>query len=152
VVYHRGALYLVARDASQGRVKHYKVDRIAGVEVLAEGFDRPRGFDLAAHMAPAFGVYRGGEPIGVKVRFTPTAARYVREARRHESQRLTPLPDGGVLAEFTVSGTEEIKSWILGFGAKAVVIEPEGLRAEIVEELRAMASHYVHPPDGSPGG
>lgn len=140
VVYHRGALYLAAGDA--GRVKHYKVERVEEVEVLAKTFTRPEGFDLAAHMASAFGVYRGGEPIGVKVRFAAAAARYVREARRHESQRVTALPDGGVLAEFTVSGTEEIKSWVLGFGVKAVVLEPESLRREVAEEVRAMAAAY----------
>lgn len=146
VVCHRGALYLVALDAERGRVKHYKVDRIEDAEVLARAFARPEGFDLAAHMASAFGIYRGGEPTTVKVRFAPAAARYVRESRRHESQRLTTLPDGGVLAEFTVSGTEEIKRWVLGFGAKAVVLEPEGLRREVMEELGALLSTYTQPP------
>src|SRR5512142_2804253 len=32
--------------------------------------------------------------------------------------------DGSVLAEFRLSCTEEIKSWLLGFGAKALVLEP----------------------------
>jgi WYL domain len=104
-----------------------------------------------SHMSSAFGVYRGGEPVDVVVRFAPAAARYVREARRHGSQELTPLPDGGVLARFTVSGTEEIKHWVLGFGAKAVIQEPECLRREVVEELRAMASTYAMPESGTYG-
>lgn len=142
VVYHRGALYLVAMDTTRGRVKHYKVDRIEEVEVGSAKFARPEGFDLAAHMASAFGVYRSGEPTEVKVRFAPAAARYIREAKRHGSQRLTPLPDGGVLAEFTVSGTEEIKRWLFGFGAKAEVLEPEALRRKVVEELQAVLAAY----------
>jgi len=150
VVYHRGALYLVALDAAQERVKHYKIDRVEDVEVLSRRFARPEGFDLAAHMASAFGVYRDGEPIAVVVRFVPCVARYVQEAKRHESQRVSPQVDGSVLATFIVSGTEEIKRWILGFGAKAEVLGPEGLRREVVEELRAMLSAYSAAADRSP--
>jgi len=95
-------------------------------------------------MASSFGVYRGaGEPTAVKVRFGPEAARYVQESRWHASQRLTALADGGVLAEFRVSGTEEIKGWVLSFGAKAVVVEPESLRRQIACELQTLAAAYA---------
>ena len=75
VVYHRGALYLIALDVEQGSVKHFKVDRIESVETTSAAFTRPEGFDLSAHMSSAFGVYRGGEPIDVVVRFAPAVAR-----------------------------------------------------------------------------
>jgi predicted DNA-binding transcriptional regulator YafY len=151
VVYHRGALYLIALDADQGLVKHYKVDRIESVETTSTAFTRPESFDLSAHMSSAFGVYRGGEPIDVVVCFAPAVARYVQEARRHGSQELTTQPDGSVLARFTVSGTEEIKRWVLGFGSKAVIQEPDWLRREVVEELRAMTAAYATPESGTYG-
>ncbi len=150
VVYHRGALYLIANDATQGRVKHYKVDRIEDAEILATSFTRPEEFDLATHMASAFGVYRNGDLITIAVRFAPGVARYIRETKRHESQELIAQADGGVLATFQVSGTEEIKRWILGFGAKAEVLEPELLRREVVEELRTMLIAYSDPLGTSP--
>ena len=143
VAYHRGTLYLVAMDPARGEIRHYKLDRIEEAEPLAGRFPRPEGFDLASHLATAFGVYRDGEPTVVRVRFGPTAARYVQEARRHGSQKFTPLADGSVLAEYTVSGTEEIKRWVLGFGAKAEVLEPGTLRREVLAELRAMVSSYT---------
>jgi hypothetical protein len=34
---------------------------------------------------------------------------------------------------------------VLGFGAKAVILKPEWLRREVVEELRAMRSAYAVP-------
>ena len=143
VAYHRGSLYIVALDPDDRRVKHYKLARVEAVEVGPGTFRRPSGFDLSTHMAAAFGVYRGdGEPTEVRVRFTHAAARYVQESRWHESQRLTPLPEGDVLAVFRVSGTEEIKRWILGFGSKAVVLGPEPLREEIAAELRALVATY----------
>ena len=50
--------------------------------------------------------------------------------------------DGSLIAEFRLSCTQEIKSWVLGFGARAVVLEPENLRREITEELRATLAAY----------
>ena len=99
-------------------------------------------------MASAFAVFKGdGEPVEVRVRFNSAAARYVQESRWHASQSLTPLPDGGVLAVFRVSGTEEIKRWILSFGSKAVILGPESLRREVVQELRDLAKAYEGPTD-----
>ena len=148
-IYHHGALYLIALDPASARVKHYKVDRVEAAEALDGGFRRPEGFDMESHLAASFGVYqRDGPATTVTVRFAPAAARYVRESRWHACERLTLEPDGGVLAEFRLSSTEELKRWVLGFGAKAVVLEPERLRREIAEELRALAAAYTSPGPG----
>ena len=79
----------------------------------------------------------------MKVRFSPSTARYVEEGFWHETQKLTRQKDGGLLAEFQLSTTEEVKRWVLGFGENAVVLEPESLRREMAEELRQMADAYV---------
>jgi len=143
LIYHAGALYLAALDPGQGRIKHYKVDRIEDAEALDRPSRRPAEFDATAHLASSFGVYhREGTPTKVRVRFAPAAARFVSESGWHASQRLTDLPDGGVLAEFRLSSTEALKRWVLGFGAKAEVVEPDWLRSEVAEELRATVAAY----------
>ena len=70
LIHHRGALYLVALDPKAGKVKHYKVDRIEEVEVGPPVPAAPEDFDLAAHMASAFGglpgrrrARRGRDPV-----------------------------------------------------------------------------------------
>lgn len=146
LIEHRGALYLVALDPAAGRVKHYKVDRVESAEVGGPSPTASADFDLAAHMAEAFGVYRGeGAPVAVRIRFGPEAARYVREATHHARRSLFDDGDGGIVAEYVVSGTEEIKRWILGFGVKAVVLGPESLRREVAAELRAALASYEGP-------
>jgi proteasome accessory factor B len=146
LIEHRGALYLVAFDPAASRVKHYKVDRVESAEVGGPSPAESGDFDLAAHMAEAFGVYRGVDgPVIVRVRFGPEAARYIREATHHARRKLVDDGDGGVIAEYLVSGTEEIKRWILGFGVKAVVLEPESLRREVAAELRATLVAYEDP-------
>jgi predicted DNA-binding transcriptional regulator YafY len=37
----------------------------------------------------------------------------------------------------------ELVSWVLGFGDKARVIEPDVLRSAVVAEVRGMASTYA---------
>jgi predicted DNA-binding transcriptional regulator YafY len=69
-------------------------------------------------------------------------ARYVQEGRWHHSQKLTKQKDGSLLAEFHLDTTEEIKRWILSFGRCAQVLEPEGFRDEIIQELEGMIEEY----------
>jgi predicted DNA-binding transcriptional regulator YafY len=41
-----------------------------------------------------------------------------------------------------VAGTAEIKIWVLGWGAKAKVIEPETLRNEVRAEIDSLIELY----------
>ncbi len=106
------------------------------------------GFDLQSHFSDSFGVYEGQGDVCVKVHFGKPVARFVQESRWHSSQHLTPQKDGSLIGEFRLSGTEEIKSWLLSFGKHAVVLEPEALRAEVIVELNTMIEQYL--PDRRP--
>lgn len=142
MIHHRGALYLVGWAPRHQRVQHWKVDRIEEVEVTGLQFQRPEGFDLRRHLAGSFGVFDGEGDVRVQIRFSPAAARYVEEGRWRASQRLTRQSDGSLLAKFHLSAAEEIKRWVLGFGKEAEVLEPEGLRQEMAQELRTLLSQY----------
>jgi predicted DNA-binding transcriptional regulator YafY len=50
--------------------------------------------------------------------------------------------DGSVIFEAEVAGTEEIKHWVLKWGAKAEVLAPESLRQEIRREAEEMMKTY----------
>jgi proteasome accessory factor B len=146
LVRHKGAaLYLIAFSPEHDEIRRYKVDRIESVEVSSFIFQRPRDFDIKALLAASFGIYCGSDEITVLVKFAPSAARYVREGQWHDSQVLTSQRDGSLLARFQLSSTVEIKSWVLSFGASAVVLEPEDLRAEIARDLEQLLKIYHAP-------
>ena len=90
-------------------MRHYKLDRVEAVEVSPFPFQRPEGFDLAAHLAALFGVDSGDGDYRVRVRFLPPASRYVLESTWHASQQLMPKKDGSLIADFRLSGLEEVK-------------------------------------------
>ncbi len=105
-------------------------------------FNRPADFNLEDHLAHSFGVFQGQDQVHVRVRFDRRVARYVQESSWHKSQQLTPQADGSLIAEFDLSDGEEIKRWILSFGKRAEVLEPESLRQEILDELAALFARY----------
>lgn len=143
LVWHKSALYLIARAPHHGEVRHYRVDRVTAADLTNRRFERPADFDLREHFRAAFGVYRGdGRLQRIRVQFLPAVARYVQEARWHPSQRLTPQRDGSLVAEFELDETEEIKRWILSFGVNAVVEGPTGLVEEMRGEVEGMRAGY----------
>lgn len=142
LVEHRGSLYLVGHSQQHGEIRHWKVDRIEAVDRTKFPFQRPAGFDLQTHLADSFGIYSGREQIVVRARLTPAAARYLREKRMHTSQKLSRDASGRTIAQWTVSSTVEIKSFLLSWGAAVEVLEPAELRAEIADELRKALQLY----------
>lgn len=155
LAYHRGSLYLIGFAPDHREIRHWKVDRMEEADVTPVHFNPPRHFDLREHLAKSFGVFHGDGDIHVKVRFDTSVARYVTESKWHASQNLTMLKDGSVIAEFDLSHTEEIKRWIQSFGRHAIVLEPDQLRFEMVEEINALRDAYgatADRPSGNDGG
>ncbi|NQT13486.1 MAG: WYL domain-containing protein, partial [Planctomycetes bacterium] len=145
LTHHRGSLYLIGWAPDHNQIRHWKVDRIENAEITPVHFDPPDDFDLNEHMAKSFGVFHGEGEVHVKVRFSPTVARYVQEKTWHASQSLTAQKDGSLIGKFDLDGTEEVKRWVLSFGRYAEVVEPEELRSEMAEELAEGLARYREP-------
>jgi predicted DNA-binding transcriptional regulator YafY len=91
----------------------------------------------------AFGIIRGAR-TSVRLWFDASVARIVERRSWHPSQKVTRVTDGIELA-LVVDGTDELLSWVLSFGEKAMVLEPEMLRAEARKIAKAMLARYeVH--------
>ena len=139
--FFNGAFYLIAYCYKRTDIRVFAVDRIRSLTPTDDIFDPPASLDMEGLMATSFGVFTG-DPVTVRVRFTPRVAGYIQEKIWHRSQRLVPQPDGAVIFESEVAGTQEIKHWILRWGKEAEVLTPERLRNEMRNEARAMAACY----------
>ncbi len=141
VWYHTGALYVIGHDHRSGEIRTFAVDRVQAIEATDQDFEVDPGFDFDAYTASSFGVV--AEPAaGVRIRFTPEWAAYVREREWHASQKTNDLADGGVELSMEVGGGRELASWILSFGSGAFVVEPRELREEVESRLRAALERY----------
>ena len=136
-----GTFYLVGECGLREDVRIFAMDRIENLELTDDHFKMPDDFDIDEFMKSSFGVFQG-DPVKVRVWFAADIAEYVREKIWHETQHIENLSDGAIIFEAQVAGIAEIKFWILKWGAKARVIEPDSLRQAIRAEAEAMVGNY----------
>lgn len=136
-----GAFYLIGRCHLRGAVRTFAMDRITSFRALNESFRYPKDFRLEDFLQTAFRVMTGN-PQTIRIRFSPGAARVVRERIWHPTQELREQEDGSLIITLEVPINYEVISWILGFGSAAVVLQPASLRSRILKELEASARRY----------
>jgi predicted DNA-binding transcriptional regulator YafY len=139
------AVYLMAYAPDHGEDRLYKLDRVESAFVTDLRFPKREEFSPAEFLAGALGVYRGhadGKPTTVRVRFHPSAARFVNEKRWHVSQTLRPQPDGSLIAEYRLTSLVEIKSWLLSWGRRVEVLAPPALITDLRTEAAALHEMY----------
>ncbi|MCX7646685.1 MAG: WYL domain-containing protein [Rhodobacteraceae bacterium] len=123
--------YLVARDpaARDGRLRHFRLDRIEAARLEADSFVRDPDFRLEDHAACAFGSYHDPAEYGPVVwRFAPQAAAVARDFLFHPGQEVTEEPDGSLTVRFVASGWLEMAWHLYQWGDAVEVLEPEPLR------------------------
>ena len=144
LLHFRGETYLIAwcewreafRDFYLGRAREWR---------LLPGdcaFVRRPEFDLDAYLRQSLHLHRGQEQVTVRARFSAYQARWIRERQYHASQQIEELPDGGLVLTMQVAGTDEVKRWLMGYGAEVEALEPEALRAEIRQEIENLQKIY----------
>lgn len=134
-------LYLIGHCHLRNSARTFAMDRIRKVTVLSEKFERRTDSCVVDQKESAFRVM-SGEPETVRIRISSSAAYTVRERQWHASQQTRELKNGSVIVTFKVPINYEIISWILGYGAGALVIEPVSLRARIIEEIKNSLKRY----------
>ncbi len=136
------ATYVIGHATYFDGVRTFKLERILEAELLADTFETPDAYRSPRVLADAWGVMYGDETVEVVLRFTAEVARRVRETRWHASQTVEPCADGGCVLRVRVPHPKEMKPWIRGWGPECEVLAPEGLRAEVAEEMRRAGEMY----------
>ncbi len=138
---HTRALYVIGWDEEREARRTFKVERIQSVALTAETFPSP-GESVAREMLDAWDVIGDDTPVEVVIRFDPSVTQRVHETRWHSSQVEELEDDGSLLWRARVSGVLEIRSWILGWGPAAEVLEPDELREWIAQQHAAAVARY----------
>jgi predicted DNA-binding transcriptional regulator YafY len=148
-----GEWYVTGFCEDRKAQRDFHLSRIQEAKVLTEegAYRVPQGFDGAAYVRSALGVRHGEPPVTVTVRFSPYQSKWIAERTYHPTQTLTPQPDGSTLLTMTVTGTWEVRRWVLGFGAEAEVLEPQSLRDELQDELKKLRKIYAGSAEGALG-
>ncbi|MEU8084409.1 WYL domain-containing protein [Micromonospora sp. NPDC049101] len=147
LVLKSGVWYLVGRVGDG--VRTYRVDRVTGVEVGEEHFDRDGGFDLAGHWREQAGSFlRTMLRAEVAVRLSPAGLRQLRHLVDapfvyDELVAAASPPDGQgwVVARLPVESVQVAYHQLLGLGPEVEVLDPPELRklfAEAADRLGAL--------------
>ncbi|HEC08428.1 MAG TPA: WYL domain-containing protein [Acidimicrobiales bacterium] len=140
VLYRYGHWYATGADRGDGdRVKAFRVDRIEGAARVGEGetYRIPEGFDPGSVLqSDALLLGSGGETVA-RVLLDHTVAPTVLRARAGTGPA-NRQADGSVVIDVPVRNRGAFRSWLLGLGTHAEVLEPAELRADIVGWLTSM--------------
>jgi predicted DNA-binding transcriptional regulator YafY len=141
VWFYDGSLYLIGLCSLANEIRIFAVDRIKMLHTTDETFDIPSDFDFDALINKSFGVFQGCVEK-IKVWFDKEIAGYIKEKVWHRSQKIQKQKDGTIIFEAEVSGTDEVKFWLMSWGSKALVLEPDYLREEIRSECSLTIDNY----------
>jgi predicted DNA-binding transcriptional regulator YafY len=135
--------------AIEGQPRTYRVSRVRSAELLDEVFERPPGFDLAAHWEESSAQFTGRIPrFPATLRVAPSALSAVRAGghfTRIEREE-PPDADGWTRIVVIFDGDEHSAAeYILSYGPQIEVVEPERLRAVVLDLARATVALYALP-------
>lgn len=138
VTFYGGAWYLVAWCRLRKDFRHFKLERVIGLELLEDRFRARPDFSLREHLARA---NADVERLPAKVWFSEAV---VERARRESYGGLGTerAVGGGIEAAMTTYSYAWLARWILSLGGEAEAIAPAALRAEVrTQARRALARH-----------
>ncbi|MFN4073586.1 MAG: helix-turn-helix transcriptional regulator [Thermus sp.] len=130
-------LYLVGANHNSRRAGHdplveLRLDQVVSLKLTRMRYPKP-AFDVQEYARQRFRTFKGeGDPVRVRVRFSPEKAGFIRRTLRHPSQRVEDLPDGSVIWQVEVPLSEDLVHFVVGYGPHAQVLEPEALRKRVV--------------------
>lgn len=135
--------YLIAYDAAAGILKHYRIDKIDGLQTLPDARDGREVFEalnMAEFSKRTFGMF-GGTETEVELRFANRLLGVVMD-RFGKDTRIFNVNGGHFSVRVRAVPSPQFTAWVLGFGPEAEVLAPAALRHEIAQTLRQVLPLY----------
>ena len=135
--------YLIAHDSEEDKIKHFRVDKMAKIQVLdekREGASLFERFDIADYANKTFGMYGGKEEV-VTLLFENSLIGVVMDRFGREAAiRKRDEAHFSVRVRVAVSG--QFFGWITGLGAGARIFAPESVADAYRQHLKKTLVGY----------
>ncbi len=136
-------LYLVCTLWEYKEVKQLALHRMVAAEMLDAHSHLPVDFDLQSYVKKGEFEYLVDEhKIDLVIIVNRGIAQHLAESKLSEDQVMTPLEDGRFKLEARVNNTQQLRWWLLGFGAGVEVVAPPALREKFKQTVQALSSLY----------
>ena len=135
--------YLLAWDDAEQRMKHYRVDKMSGIQLTGEARRGKEAFeqvDMSAYSQKVFGMF-AGQVQKVRLRFLNHLAGAVLDRFGKDAMLIR---DGEEHFTVTVEAvvSPQFFAWVFGFGPEAEILSPESVRREAYATARRIAELY----------
>ena len=135
--------YLVAYDAGDDKIKHYRVDKMLKISITGdkrEGKERFGEFDLARYSRSLFGMY-GGEEVRVTLDVRNDMIGVLID-RFGKDLMITKSDDNSCRTVVEVAVSRQFLGWIMALGDGVRIVGPESVVEQMREEVRRLACQY----------
>ena len=123
-------------------LRSFAVDGIKTAEMLVDAAKNVSETELDRVLGSGYGIFSGAETTMAKLRFSPTAARWVADEEWHPKQKGLREPDGSWVLELPYSNDRELIMDILRYGPDVEVLGPEKLRTAVLAALGDAVKKY----------
>lgn len=135
-----GTWYVIAWCHKRQETRTFAASRVRDVAETGEVFTAPQDFRMGDYFDGTFKVISDGSQSlqSIRLKFAPSAAKYIREKIWHASQQLHVNSDQSVVLELSLRSLIEVRRWVLSWGRECEVLAPAELREDIRREAAAM--------------
>lgn len=148
LTHYRDNWYLDAWCHLRDDLRTFALDAIEDARIRSEPAHEVADMEIQRHFATSYGIFAGVPEQSALLRFSATRARWVAKEHWHRDQEGRFLDDGRYELRVPYSKAPELVMDILRYGPDVEVIEPDTLRREVGERLRAALRLYDHHHEG----
>jgi len=135
--------YLVAFDAGDGKIKHYRVDKMLSISVTKEkrlGQEQFKRFDMPRYTKSLFGMY-GGEQVKVMLEARNDMVGVIID-RFGKDILIAPVDSERFRVNVDVSMSNQFLGWIMAVGDGVKIVGPDKVVEKMRAEVRRLAEQY----------
>lgn len=123
-------------------LKQFMIDKISDAEITVKGYNKIPKEEIEEIFANSFRSWTGTEKHKVRLRFFGDWVKRIKPNQLMETQIITENEDGSIDLEITVNSLHEIAAWIVSRGEGVKVIEPIGLKNEVIKIAQSCLKNY----------
>lgn len=143
LVFHKGDWCLIGYSYYLNCVETFKFSRIRRIKSTNEIYMKPVTFSLKEYLDKNKSKSNLDE-IDIKIKFSSNSnvSDFIKDNIRYDNREIEENKDGNIVLKFSVADFEDVKEWIMGFGAEVEVVEPQSLRDQILNDIEMMLKIY----------
>jgi predicted DNA-binding transcriptional regulator YafY len=134
--------YLIGLNERKKELRTFGLDRIWEIKETNLPYI-PKNFHAKDYFKNTVGIISPpGEPPHIRIRVLKPQAHYLITQPIHPSQSIETEDDQNIIFSYRVHPTYEFKAMLLGLGSDVKILEPAGLKREIIRELKEALEGY----------